>query len=140
MPGYAAQQAIITLISDNWDHTPIVEPTEFDAIETPADGSAFAEISFPFATEERVSFGSPGGNVYRETGAFVFALRVPASESLSLWMPRIDSLRSALRGASALSGNLRIDAAPPATVDPLPEREIYREISLAVPYEHDLFA
>lgn len=140
MPAYTAQQAIITLVTDNWAHTPVVNSTTFDQIEIPEDGSAFAEITFPFATEDRISFGTPGSNVFRETGAFIFSLRVPVSESLAVWLPRLDTLRAALRGASALSGNLKIDEAPPAIIDPLPERQIYREISIAVPFEHDLFS
>lgn len=140
MASVAVFDAVMTLLAANWSHTAIVDGSPFSSFDVPSNGAAFAEVTFPFASEQRISFGAPGNNVFRENGAFVFSVMAPVSDDVRDWLLKLDALRDALRGASAVSGNLRIDEAPPPILDNIEDREIYRVVSIAVPYEFDTFS
>lgn len=43
---------------------------------TPNSGGAFLSVQFPFSSSERITFGSPGSNLYREEGAFRLLVHV----------------------------------------------------------------
>lgn len=73
-----ASLAVINLVTQrvaaNWKFTPIYQ-INFTS-KLPDDNSAFLQVMFPVATEERFSFGAPT-NYYEEFGAFRISLQIP---------------------------------------------------------------
>ncbi|HZY67758.1 MAG TPA: phage tail terminator-like protein, partial [Devosia sp.] len=73
-----ARSEVVTAVRNrleaNWTHTDVFD--ENSEGSTPADGSPYLDVQFPFSTNERVTFGDPGNNVYREEGAFRLLLNV----------------------------------------------------------------
>lgn len=66
--------------------------------ETPADGSAFIEITYPVTIEQQRTTGVPGSNLWLETGTIriiVNQRRTVGLDQASAWM---DELRALFRG------------------------------------------
>lgn len=95
-------------------------------------------VQFPVANEEQASFGAPGANVFREEGAIRFVITVEWGEGHE----RAGSLASSLRN---LFRNARFDGvrcyAPTTPVfNERSEEGGQYAVSLAVPYDFDIFA
>lgn len=103
----------------------------------PADGSPFLTIEYPVANEEQISIGSPGSNVFRETGAFRIILSVPTGSGRDPYAGYLDSLRAAFRGQSF--GGVNCWAPSPMATNDRSENGAYFEMSFAVPYYTDIF-
>lgn len=137
MASYTSFQIVKSVLAFNWTHTPIRSPLEGDTV--PRDLTEFAEITFPYSEETQISIGAPGTNVFRETGAFHFCILIPFGEVITTWLQRVDELRDALRNYRSIDGNFRIYEAPPPVMDDKSDREGYYELSVAVPYELDIY-
>lgn len=131
-----ASAAIRALVIANWAHCDIREINAES--DVPEDGSAFAELQFPFATERMMSVGAPGSNLFREEGGARFILYVPRGEGLGSWPMRLKTLRAALRSHVSDDGALRIYEAPPET-DASANDHAYRMLSFVFPYEYDFY-
>jgi hypothetical protein len=66
--------AVRSRITSNWTDAPLYD--ENSEGSTPADGSAFIQLQFPYSPSDRISFGNPGNNTYREEGAFRILIHV----------------------------------------------------------------
>lgn len=67
--------AVRDRIAANWTDAPLYD--ENSEGSTPEDGSPFIQLQFPFSDNNRISFGNPGNNTYREEGAFRILIHVP---------------------------------------------------------------
>jgi hypothetical protein len=134
MPSSAAYTALFERALANWQHTPIRGLNPEDG-QVPADGSAFLEIQFPIGTEQQMSIGAPGENIWRETGAVRFVLALPVGTGLGLWLFRIDNFRAVFRGQD-FNGVRTYDVSP-AIVRPEADDWSYTIVSFAVAYEYD---
>ena len=118
-----------------WSHTPIRLPN--DAAGTPpADGSAILELEFPVGDEEQASIGSPGGDIWRETGAARFILWLPVGAGTEGWDDRLDDLRRAFRGKQL--GEVRMHSATPPIPFGPDDTGAFNLFSFSVAYEFDL--
>ncbi|MFC5421953.1 phage tail terminator-like protein [Bosea eneae] len=116
--------------------TPLRWPNE--SARTPANGSTFVTVQFPVATEEQISFGAPGANVFREEGAIRFVI----SARRGVGPERAAEIAEDLR---ALFRNARFDGvrcyAPSSPVfDDRGDDAGYFLAAIVVPYDHDTFA
>jgi hypothetical protein len=112
----------------------IIPPNDVAAV--PADGSAFLAYEFPLASEDQITIGAPGDNVFRETGAFRIVLCAPIGSGVDPWAGYVDALRAAFR-ARQFSGVNCWAPSPPA-IDNQSDRGAYFEFSFAIPYYFDL--
>lgn len=135
MASAAVMTAVATKVAANWAHTPIIGPNLEGAV--PVDGSAYLAITYPMANEDMKSQGAPGANVWREWGAFRIVLAVPIGIGLDVWAPRIDTLRTALRG-KVFDGITTFEATPPVVGDETDDGA-YFEVSTSVAYKFDVF-
>lgn len=118
-----------------WSHTSIRLPN--DAAGTPpADGSAVLELEFPVGDEEQISIGSPGADLWRESGAARFILWLPVGTGLGDWGNRLDDLRRQFRGK--LLGEVRMRSATPPTPFGPDDSGAFALFSFSVAYEFDL--
>jgi len=140
MAAYAAMREITALIRAYWPHTTVRSLDEDARPHVPTDASGFAEITFPFSEEIQRTTGSPGNNRFEESGGFRLSIFIPAKASLETWMQWIDTLRDVLRNNHDLcSGQLRIFEVSSPVINDANDRVGYRELSIAVPYEYDIY-
>ena len=134
MPSAAVHTAVLQRALANWPHTPIrgINP---ESGQVPSDGSAFLELQFPLGTEQQMSIGAPGQNIWRETGAIRFVLALPAGTGVGLWLFNLDNFRAVFRGQE-FDGVRTYDASPPI-IRPEADDWAYTLVSFAVAYEFD---
>lgn len=140
MASMLVMNAVEARLAANWPNSPpIVLPNKASSV--PDDGSAFLTLEYPIANEEQISVGSPGANVFRETGAFRLTLSIPigvgrvdpaTSQDMVGWM---DALREVFRGQT-FSGVKTWAPSPIATNDKSDDGA-YFELSFATPYYFD---
>lgn len=140
MASKLVMDAVEARLAANWPNAPaIVLPNQASLV--PADGSAFLTLEYPIANEDQISVGSPGANVFRETGAFRLTLSTPigvgrvdpaTSQDMVGWM---DALREVFRGQT-FSGVKTWAPSSVATNDKSDDGAYY-ELSFAVPYYFD---
>lgn len=140
MASYAVIDAFWTMIAAAWPHTPVLGLNESSKV--PSDNSAFLALTFPVATEDRISIGAPGSNIFREEGAAHICLAVPIGTGINPtgapWAQRIDELRAALRDQCFAAGaGVTWEASPPF-LNERSDRGAYFEMSFAVPYRYDV--
>lgn len=123
-------------LSANWTATAIVLP---DSVSSgPGDGSAYVTIEYPVAKEEQITIGSPGNNVFRETGVARIVLNSPSGQGTDQATGWIDQLRAIFRGKQ-FSGVTTF--APSPGIENKSSYQAGRFVlSTAVPYYYDLFA
>lgn len=136
MSSASVMSAVAARLAANWTHTPVIGPNIGGTV--PADGSAFLALTFPVSDEAMISAGSPGSNVYREDGAFRLVLSVPVGLGLDPYLAWIDELRTLFRAAT-FDGVLTWEA-PPAAIDDEADAGGYLRLSVAIPYQFDIFA
>ena len=136
MSSASVMSAVAARLAANWTHTPVIGPNIGGTV--PADGSAFLALTFPVSNEAMISTGSPGSNVYREDGAFRLVLSVPVGLGLDPYLAWIDELRTLFRTAT-FDGVLTWEA-PPAAIDDEADAGGYLRLSVAIPYQFDIFA
>lgn len=99
MASLAVMNAIGSIVSTNWSHTPIFDPNTIGSV--PTDNSAFIEIGYPYMTARQYSFGATT-NYHEETGGVRIGLFIPIgigiNPSGAPWMTRIENLMQQFRG------------------------------------------
>lgn len=75
MPLASVVAAVEARLEDFWTHCPVRGFAD-DSGSTPADGSAYLTVQYPFARSDQITVGAPGNNVFREEGGFRFLLNV----------------------------------------------------------------
>lgn len=126
-------QTVRAHLAENWTLCPIAE--ENAGFDTPSDGSPFVMVQYPYSTSERITFGTPGSNTHRETGAFVITVNVRRGAGTDLGREWADRLADLFRGRTF--GHLRIQAPDSAPTDNRNEAGNYFQLSFAVPYRFD---
>lgn len=132
----ARSEVVLTVrnfLAENWRECPIEE--ENKGFTTPKDGSPFIMVQYPYSTSERITFGAPGANTYRETGAFLITVNVGRGHGTDQGREWADRLADLFRGKAF--GHLRIQAPDSAPTDNRNETGNYFRLSFAVPYRFD---
>lgn len=122
-------------LTASWSHTPIRRPNDGTGTP-PADGSAILDLEFPVGDEEQASIGSPGADIWRESGAARFVLWLPVGAGVDGWDIRLDDLRRAFRGKTL--GEVRMRAATPPIPFGPDDSGAFNLFSFSVAYEFDL--
>ena len=136
MASKSVMDAFSARISANWTATAIVLPDE--VASGPSDGSAYVTIEYPVAKEDQITIGSPGNNVFRETGVARIVLNSPSGQGTGQAAAWIDQLRAIFRGKQ-FSGVTTF--APSPGIENKSNYQAGRFVmSAAVPYYFDLFA
>jgi hypothetical protein len=119
-----------------WTATPIRDPNKTSA--TPSGRGAFLAVQYPVANEDQITFGSPGSNVFRESGAIRLVIHIgtgDGTEQASTW---IEQLRALFRNQSF--DGVRTYAPSPPVIDDSNEDGGWYRLSVAIPYDFDLLA
>lgn len=103
--------------------------------DTPADGSPFLTVEYPIANEQQITIGSPGANVFRETGAIRFVLAIQLGTGVKQGMDWADELRALFRGQQFASVNTWAPTSP--VLDDANDTGNYWRLTFAVPYYFD---
>lgn len=136
MAGKAVVDAVAARLAANWTATAIVDPDTVDAGSP--DGSAYVTIEYPVAQENQITIGSPGSNVFRETGAFRIVVSSPVGGGTTQALGWIDQLRSIFRAKQF--GGVTTLAPSPGIVNNSNYVAGRFIVSCVVPYRFDLFA
>ena len=136
MAGKAVIDAVTARLQANWTLCAIV--LDDTTGQGPGDGSPYVTLEFPVAIENQITIGSPGNNVFRETGAFRIKLVALTGQGLSQATDWIDQLRAIFRGKQ-FSG-VTTYAPSPGAIDNSNYLGGKFVISSSVPYYVDLFA
>jgi hypothetical protein len=136
-----AQSAVVNAFMDrlaaHWAYAadcPVVDDDNV-AGQTPANGSPYLTVQFPFSTSERISFGNPGANTHREEGAgrlIVHARRGQGTASARLWA---DALADLFRDKHF--DGVQTFSPSSASTDDTNENGMYFVCAVAVPYRFD---
>lgn len=133
-----AQAAVVAAVharlDAEWGGPDVVEDDNSQG-ETPADGSPYLTVQFPFSNSERITFGTPGSNVHREEGAFrvlVHGQRGKGAAQIRLWADQAASLfrDKHFEGVQTFSPSS-------ASTDDSNENGMYFVMAVAVPYRFD---
>lgn len=132
-----AQSAVVDAVDARlaalWNRCPVVTPNSVG--EAPSDGSAFLAVQFPFSTSERISFGDPGNNVYRESGAFRLVLQIERGSGTAVGNQWADELADMFRGKHF--DGVETFAPSSASSDDTNDNGNYWVMAIAVPYRFD---
>lgn len=140
MASKAAMDAISAKLTAVWSSVnpsgpaPILPNTQMDA---PDPKSVFLTLTFPISEETMETTGNPGGNVFREEGAFRVVLAVPVGEGLDPWAGYLDQIRAGMR-AKVFNGVTTFEASPSAQ-SPAEDGEAHFFLSTAITYKYDVF-
>ena len=136
-----ARQSVIDTVTarlkNNFTACPVLDQDQ--ATQPPADGSTFLTLQFPVATEQQISIGAPGNNVWRESGAFRLVMSIRTGDPLSGPNTWLDQARALFRGKQ-FSGVTTFAPSPGVQADPQFASGNRVELSSAVPYQSDFFA
>src|ERR1700730_12690409 len=135
MAGKAVVDAVSAQLAANWTLTAIVD--DDSSGQGTGDGSPYVTIEYPVSVENQITIGSPGNNVFRESGAFRIKLISPTGTGLSQPLALIDQLRAIFRGKQ-FSG-VTTYAPSPGALDNSNYVAGKFILSSAVPYYVDLF-
>jgi hypothetical protein len=137
MASKLVMDAVEARLATAWTHTVIVTPNTNAG--APPDGGAFLSVQYPVASEEQMSIGAPGANVFREEGVARFIIHVPTGEGRTGWDEKVDALRAAFRGKVLDDdGHIRTyEASPPIANDENDEGNYYA-MSFGVRYTADI--
>lgn len=136
MASKAVMDAVRARLVANWTLCPVVYPNEVGT--APADTSEVLYLQFPVASEEQITVGAPGNNVFREEGAIRFVLEIPRGQGVDAWMPWIEELRALFRGRQFTP--VTTWAPSPAILDDRNDDGKFWSLSFAVPYIANIFA
>jgi hypothetical protein len=136
MAGKVVIDAVTARLKANWTLCAIVEDDTTG--QGTGDGSPYVTLEFPVAVENQITIGSPGNNVFRESGAFRIKLVSPTGTGLSQPTDWIDQLRAIFRGKQF--GGVTTYAPSPGVEDNSNYAAGKFIISSSVPYYVDLFA
>lgn len=103
----------------------------------PKDGSPYLLLQFPFSEQERISFGAPGANVYREEGAFRLLVHVETGSGKAVGRQFAEELETLFLGKQF--GGVETFAPQSASSDDDNDDGQYFIYAVAVPYRFDFF-
>jgi Bacteriophage related domain of unknown function len=136
MAGNAVVTAVAALLAANWLENEIVEDDTTG--QGPADGSPYVTVEYPVAREDQITIGSPGNNIFRETGVIRVVMSFPTGTGLPQVTTLMDQLRAIFRGKQF--DGVTTFAPSPAVIDPTNYQGGRFKVSSACPYYFDLFA
>lgn len=113
MAGKVVVDAVAARLAANWTATAIVDDDA--GMLPPADGSAYVTLEFPISVENQITVGSPGNNVFRESGAFRIKLVCQIGTGISQPLAWIDQIRAIFRGKQF--GGVTTFAPSPGVID-----------------------
>ncbi len=134
MASSAVTAAVMGRIAANWTRLPVADANGSAA--PPPDG--FLDVEFPVATENQITIGAPGSNVFREEGAFRLIISMPIGGGLSPYDAWLEELRVLFR--NQVFDGVTTWGASPAIVDDRNDQGSFFKLSVAVPYRFDLYA
>lgn len=130
----AVVDAVMARLDALWDGPPIMETNVLG--DAPGDGSAFVMVQFPVANEHRATFGAPGANIYREEGGIRFVINVERGKGVSDALTLADKMAGIFRGKE-FQGVQTFAPSSPA-IDDRNEEGLFYQVSVVVPYHHDI--
>jgi hypothetical protein len=136
MAGKVVVDAVAARLAESWTLTAIIDD-DSSGMGT-GDGSPYVTIEYPVSVENQITVGSPGNNVFRESGAFRIVLTSQIGIGISQSLDWIDRLRAIFRGKQ-FSG-VTTYAPSPAAIDNSNYVGGKFIVSSSVPYYADLFA
>lgn len=126
-------KAVTDRLAAQWSRT-LVYDENVDG-STPEDGSPFLQVQFPYCTNERITFGMPGSNVYREEGAFRLLLHVERGSGGDQGREWAGELEALFLGQHF--DGVQTFAPNSASSDDANEDGAYYTLAIAVPYRFD---
>jgi len=136
MASLAVMDAVDARLTAFWTHCAIV--VDDTTGQGPVDGSPYLTVEYPVAREDQITVGSPGANVFRETGVIRLVLVQHVGTGRGQPVTWMDELRALFRGKQF--AGVTIFAPSPAIEDPTNYAGGKFKVSSAVPYYYDLFA
>lgn len=132
-----AQSVVVNAFADrldvHWSKAPVLDENSVGS--TPADGSPYLLLQFPFSTSARITFGAPGANVYREEGAARLVLHVERGQGAIEGRSWADELATLFRDKHF--DGVETLAPTSASSDDSNEDGNYYVLAIAVPYRFD---
>lgn len=104
----------------------------------PPDGSAFLVIQYPVSSNNQISIGTPGAQLWRESGMIRLVLNIRRGVGIAEGMGWMDELIALFRGAKFSGVNTWAPSAP--TLDDSNDLGNYWVLSSVVPYYIDVLA
>lgn len=105
--------------------------------QPPQQGTPFVVLEFPGGTAEQITVGAPGNNVFRERGAFMTHVMVPAASGAAVARQMADDIAAIFRGQT-FSG-VRCQAPFPPQEDTGPDGNWFG-VSFSTAFTWDRFA
>lgn len=105
--------------------------------ETPPGGGPFVQVSYHVANGEQLTVGAPGANIYRETGAFRLEVNARRGKGVQQGLAWADELAALFRGKEF--GGIQTFAPSSPSIDDRNDAGNYFKLSVAVPYQADIF-
>lgn len=136
MAGKTVVDAVAARLAANWTLSAIIDDDTTG--QGTGDGSPYITAEYPVSTENQITVGAPGNNIFRESGAFRIVLSCPTGGGISQPLDWIDQLRALFRGKQ-FSG-VTTWTPSPAAIDNSNYVGGRFLISFSVPYYADLFA
>lgn len=136
MASTSVMSAVRARLASGWSRCPVVHPNEDGQV--PAGSGPWLAVQYPVATEDQITVGAPGANVFREEGAIRFVLFIPRGAGVADYAAWMDELRALFRSRQ-FSGVTTYAASPPV-LDDRADAGKFWALSCAVPYQADLFA
>lgn len=132
-----ARKAVIDIVAavlaGHWTHCPVFHPNT--TAEPPEDGSPYIVVQYPYANSEQKTFGAPGGNKWRDDGAFRLVIHVGRGDGIDAGTQWADELATMFRGKDL--GAIQTWAPSAPVTDDRNSAAQYYVLSIAVPYWHD---
>jgi hypothetical protein len=132
-----AKLAVVTAVQErleqNWTHCPVFDGNSSGS--TPANGSPFLQVQFPYATGDRITFGAPGNNTHREEGAFRLLVNVERGTGEDQGRQWADELEALF--LQKHFGGVQTFTPSSASSDDSNENGQYYTLAVAVPYRFD---
>lgn len=130
-------KAVSTAVLDRlsaWTHLPVSTAN----VTVSGSDAGYLEVQYPITNEEQISVGSPGNNVFRESGVIRFVMSIPKGQSISPYDDWFEELRDLFRAADF--GGVTTWSASPATTDDRNDQGSFYRLSCAVPFQFDRYA
>lgn len=134
MASVAVQAAVDARVTTYWTATPVTARND-RAADTPLDASAFLSVQFPLSDAGQVSVGSPGAQLFRESGAIRFVLTIPRGDGDTYWRTQLEALLAHFR-ATKFAGVQTFAPTNPTDDDRGGEGNFYL-LTAVVPYTAD---
>lgn len=135
-----AQAAVYLAFADRleifWDRCPVLDGIA--RRKPPADGGPFLALQFPVSRSEQISIGTPGANVFRETGVCRLVLSVPAGVETPAALAWADDLAALFR--SRRFDGVETDAPDSSVLSDAEDAGAYAVLSVLIPYTFDFTA